>query len=112
MKNITLCVLTLIAVGSIFVYTAARSAEDTSTVHYEYASVRYQGGQKTSIVWPDGRVEKISNLNNAKRPDTADERMFYLTIAVNLLAKQGFEFVNVPMLGNPDDIFARRAIRR
>jgi hypothetical protein len=101
----TALVILLIAFSSGY---QTRCQEPVKPLVYEYASIRFMGGQRTCITWPDGTVEKLSSLSTQKRPETADERMFYLTIAVNILAKRGFEFTNVPMLGNPDDIFGRK----
>src|SRR5438045_197831 len=73
---------------------AAFSQEVGHLHRYEYASVRYMGGQQTTFNWPDGTSEKLSSLSKVKRPNNSDERMFYLTIAVNILASKGYEFIN------------------
>lgn len=57
--------------------------------------------ERTSIVWPDGKVENVMELNgnskfdngHEKYPKGSDYRMYWLTISMNIMAKHGFEFV-------------------
>jgi hypothetical protein len=57
-------------------------------------------GDKTSIVWPDGTVDNVMNLfgkknfdnGSEKYPKGSDYRMYWLTIAMNIMGKKGFEF--------------------
>ena len=109
MKKLLLIPILLAAAVVMFLQSKGHSAETPSAPSYEYATVRFMGGGKTSFVWPDGKVEKLSDLSQLKRPDTADERMFYLTVAINILAKRGFEPVAIPSLEtHSDDIWTRR----
>jgi len=113
MKKIILIPAFLIVIIIFGFEERARTAEQHPTQVYEYATVRFMGGGRTSFVWPDGKVEKLIDLNPAKRPDTADERMFYLTIAMNVLAQKGFEPATIPSLEtHTDDIWVRRPISR
>src|SRR5258708_32318709 len=61
---------------------------------YEYATARFMGAD-TSIIWPDGNTDKVIGLSSKARPETADTRMFYLTLAMNLMGKKGFTFVHM-----------------
>ena len=78
---------------------------------FEYASARFME-EKTSIVWPDGKVENVLVLNGSKKfdngsekyPKGADYRMYWLTIAMNIMARQGFEFVHM----NERDVVMKR----
>lgn len=70
---------------------------------YEYASVRWMG-DKTSIIWPDGRVQKVIPFGGRKRPDATDERMWYLAGAMNIMGKKGFELAHM----SNDDLVMKR----
>jgi hypothetical protein len=61
---------------------------------YEYATARFMGAD-TSIIWPDGNSDKVVGLSSKARPETADTRMFYLTLAMNIMGKRGFSFVHM-----------------
>jgi hypothetical protein len=80
---------------------------------YEYASVRFVPGGRTIIMWPDGTTDKLGDLNTTKDPDNVDERLYYLTLAVNLLAQKGFEPALIPSLP-PDgnDVWMRRSLSK
>ena len=89
----------------------ARTQETRPRGHYEYASVRFMGGERVVVVWPSGKVEPLSNLLSTKRPDIADQRLYYFTVALNLLSQQGFEPATVPSVEpKPDDLFLRRLV--
>ena len=93
---------------------AARS-KPAAVQRYEYASVRFMG-KNTSFVWPDGTVEKLYVLiPDFKRPSEADDRIYHLTMAINLAAKRGFEIAGMPggsggVLGTSDDVFFCRPV--
>lgn len=80
---------------------------------FEYATARFME-EKTSIVWPDGKVESVILLNGGKKfdngsekyPKGADYRMYWLTVAMNIMARQGFEFVH---MHDRDVVMKRRA---
>ncbi len=81
----------------------------------EYASVRFME-EKTSIVWPDGTAENVmaasSKLKldngNEKYPKGSDYRMYWLTVAMNMMGKRGFEFV---YMNGPDVVMKRQTSR-
>ena len=73
----------------------------------EYASVRW-GGDKTSIIWPDGTTQKVVAFGGKRRPDGIDERAWYVTGAMNIMAKRGFELVH---MGNEDVVMKRIATK-
>lgn len=69
---------------------------------FEYASVRFME-DKTSIFWPDGSVENVMELagktkfqgTSEKYPKGTDYRMYWLTAAMNIMAKRGFELAHM-----------------
>lgn len=81
---------------------------------FEYACVRFME-EKTCIVWPDGSVENVLELVGKKKfpngeyyPKGADYRMYWLTAAMNLMAKKGYEFVYL----NGPDLVMKRTVSR
>jgi hypothetical protein len=77
----------------------------------EYASIRFME-ERTSIVWPYGTFEAVMDLapkkkfeNGEKYPKSADYRMYWLTIGMNILSKQGFELAH---MNDRDVIMVRR----
>jgi hypothetical protein len=60
------------------------------------------------VVYPDGRVDFVGKALEAstQRPDDANKRAFYMTIEMNKLAAQGYEFV--AMIS--DEILMKRAV--
>lgn len=70
---------------------------------YEYASVRW-AGDRTSIIWPDGSTQKVIAFSGRKRADGIDERVWYLTGAMNVMGRRGFELVHM----NNDEVVMKR----
>lgn len=103
MKKLGICIL--LSIGLLVPTLSADSppVESLTGTVYEYASVRW-GGDKTSIIWPDGTTQKVVAFGGKRRPDAIDERAWYLTGAINIMAKKGFELAH---MGN-DDVLMRR----
>jgi len=90
----------------------AQTQESHPRARYEYASVRFMGGENVVVVWPDGKVEQLSKLQPTKRPGIADQRLYYFTIALNLLSQKGFEPAAIPSVEpKADDLFMRRLVQ-
>jgi len=107
MKRLLACVL--LAFGILIVSLAADtpSSEAWTGTVYEFASVRW-AGDRTSIIWPDGTVQKVIAFGGKKRPEAADERMWYLTGAINIMGKRGFEIAHAT---NDEVIMKRVAVK-
>src|SRR5829696_692521 len=78
------------------VVTCARllAAEPAAGARYEYVTIRWGGRENTHIVRAGGQVECIgSELRKAQKPNGADDRSFYMNLALNGLSKEGFELV-------------------
>src|SRR5215469_16650379 len=60
----------------------------------EFIDIRWDGTSRMCVVYPDGKVEFFyPELKDIPRPDDADKRAFYLTLKMNRMARQGYEFV-------------------
>jgi hypothetical protein len=85
------------------------AADHKEAMRLEYVTIRWDGKENTHIIRPGGQVEFIgSELRKAPRPDRADERSFYMNLAMNGLTKDGFEFAG--MIDNA--IVMRRTVVR
>ena len=107
-KNLVIAVL-CVGIGVAVVSKLFAADAQPQSAPYEYATIRWSGRDNTHIIRPGGHVEFIGpELRKMVRPDRADERSFYLNIAMNGLTKDGFEFAGL----SNDDIVMKRVIRR
>lgn len=77
-------------------------------LHTEFIDIRWDGTSRMCVVYPDGKVEFFyPELKDIPRPDDADKRAFYLTLKMNRMAQQGYEFVGMIS----DEIIMKRMVR-
>ena len=75
----------------------------------EYLTLRWAGRDSTHLIRPTGEVEFIGKqLVNTKKPERADERSFYMNIALNALARDGYELTAM----TSDDYLLKRRIAK
>ena len=70
-------------------------AQETQTFQTsEYGVIRWNGRENSFFIRPNGKVEMLGPLlTKAHRPpERVDERTFYMNIAINAVAREGFEF--------------------
>ena len=80
----------------------AAAAEGTA----EYAMIQWWNSDKTQIVWSDGRVEYLDHLlPGLVVPDRANTRAYIMTLLINKLAKDGYEYVG---MASGEEIIMRR----
>jgi hypothetical protein len=86
-----------------------KAADSTLLQKYEYSTIRWAGRDNTHLIRPNSQVEMLGPiLNRVQRPDRADERAFYMAVAMNAVAKEGYEFAGM----TPDEIVMKRPIGR
>ena len=109
-KAIALLSLSFSAVLLIYLAsTRIRAADESSLQRFEYSTIRWAGRDNTQLIRPNGKIEKLRALfERYARPDGTDERAFYMSIAMNAAAKEGFEFAGM----TPDEIVMKRAVPR
>ncbi len=74
---------------------------------YEFATIRWDGRENTHLIRPNGKIELLGPiLNRVQRPDRTDERSFYMNVAMNAIANEGFEFAGM----TADAIVMKRSI--
>ena len=63
----------------------------------EYVVIQWDGERKTQVIWSDGHVEFLNTLlpGVTKPSDDVHERGYIMTLLVNKLAKQGYEYVGM-----------------
>ncbi len=72
---------------------------------FEYATLRWGGRENTHVILPNGETFFLSGeFRKLSRPEHADERSFYMTAAINGLAKQGYTIEHF----SQDEILFRR----
>ena len=70
-------------------------------------TIHWDGRENTHVIRPNGKVEFLGKVLAAvTRPGRTDERSFYLNMAMNALAKEGYEFAG----RTENDIVMRRAM--
>lgn len=106
----TIAILIVAAASCWGIYRFAAKAADASAFQtYEFATIRWGGRENTHLIRPNGKVEVLGPLlNKVQRPERADDRAFYMTIAMNAVAKEGYEFAGM----TSDEIVMRRPVSR
>jgi hypothetical protein len=75
----------------------------------EFIDIRWDGVDKMCVIYPDGHVRFFgAELKDIPRPDETNKRAFYLTIEMNRMVAQGYEFV--AMIS--DEILMKRTVPR
>jgi len=75
----------------------------------EYIDLRWDGVDRMCVVYPDGHVDFVGkDLKSIQRPDDADKRAFYMTIALNRLVAAGYQ----PVFMISDEILLTRQVPR
>jgi hypothetical protein len=72
--------------------TKSIQASERAFQTYEYATIRWEGRDRTHLVRPNGQVEFLGPLlAQAGRPNKSNERAVLMTIAINAVAREGYE---------------------
>jgi hypothetical protein len=106
----SISILIIAAAGCWGAYRFTAKAADTNGFQtYEYATIRWAGRENTHVVRPSGKVEMLGPLlAKVQRPDRVDDRTLYMNLAMNAVAKEGFEFAGM----TSDEIVMRRPVAR
>lgn len=105
-KNIGAALAALVV--ACFVFRLTGQTGSSSITAYEYATIRWDGRENTALIRPNGKIEPLRPVfQKFKIPEHVDERAFYMTIAINAAAKEGFELVAT---GNADEWILRRTV--
>lgn len=103
-KTILILLLTVFSVTGLSVFKL-RAEETNSFQVIEFITIRWQGRDDTKVIRPNGKVESLKALfERAPKPDGIDERAYYMNVAMNAFAKDGYDFAGM----NNDVIIMRR----
>jgi hypothetical protein len=63
----------------------------------EYVVIQWDGERKTQVIWPDGHVDFVASLlpGVTKPGDDVHQRGYIMTMLINKIAKQGYEYVGM-----------------
>ena len=101
-------ILTILLAGWLCSSQQVFAGSETNSV-CEYATLRWDGRDNTHVIYAGGNVEFLgSKFRGVKKPDRADERSFFMNLAMNALAREGYELVAM----TPDDYVFKRALKR
>src|SRR5271157_5576141 len=96
MKKLNLCLLTATFALMAMQLIKLRADEPSTFQTVEFATIRWDGRNNTYLIRPNGKVDRFKQVfAKAPRPDGIDERTYYMTIAMNALAKEGFDFAGM-----------------
>ena len=77
----------------------------------EYVTIRWAGRENTHVIRPNGKVEKLGVILSSvpkPRPEGIDDRSYYMNIAMNAVAREGYEFAGM----TSDEVVMKRAAAR
>jgi hypothetical protein len=106
MKRNTIIVLLAVAIVAVVIVNQVFAQSDSRSAAVEYATIRW-AGRDIHVVGPAGQVEFIGQeLKKIGRPERVDDRAFYMNLAMNRLAKEGYEFAGM----TSDEIVMKRRL--
>ncbi len=88
---------------------SALAADAPALVRYDYVTLRWAGRDNTHLIRPDGTTEMLGNqLKAARKPERVDDRSFYMNLALNALAQEGYELA---AMTSDDYVMKRRSVK-
>jgi hypothetical protein len=110
MKRLLIVLLAVVFSVGGFLFLRAHAAEGDGVQSIEFATIRWDGRDKSYVIRPSAKVESLKQLfDRHARPENVDERAFYLTIAMNAMAQEGFEFAGTL---NNEHVIMKRQVRQ
>src|SRR6516164_6893204 len=107
-RTILLFLLAIFSISAVFALKTY--AADTNSVQVaEFCTIRWQGIVNSKVIRPNGKIDSLKNLfERAPRPEGVDVRAYYLNVAMNALAKEGYDFAGMTV----DEIVMKRKIEK
>ena len=107
MKKIIIILVAALTVVTLTCSTRNTFAQGTAFQTTEYVTIRWGGRENTHLIRSNGKVEFLGQvLAKATKPDRVEERAFYMNLAMNAVAKEGYEFAGM----NNDEIVMKRTV--
>lgn len=105
---LTICLL-LASASLLLTLRNAAASEGPTLQTFEYATIQWGGREFTHLIRPTGQIEMLAPLfKQVQRQERVNERALFLTIAMNALAKEGYELAGV----TDDKIVMKRAVAK
>ena len=96
-------------IGVIATWNALAAESISGGKNHDYVTIRWAGRDNTHLIRPGGEVEFIgAQLRSVKKPDRTDDRAFYMNVAINGLAQEGYDVVTA----THDEVILRRPVGR
>ena len=109
MKKLNLVLLVAALSFAALYLFKSRAAEPSTFQVVEFATIRWAGRDNTHLIRPNGKVDMLGPLlTKIQRPDRVDDRAFYMNVAMNAVAKEGYEVAGM----TPDEIVMKRPVAR
>lgn len=94
-KTIVTLILASAVLSCVYLWSA-KANESGGFQTYEYATIRWGGRENTHLIRPNGKVEMLAPLlSKLQRPDRTDERSYLINVAMNAVAKEGYELAGM-----------------
>jgi hypothetical protein len=107
--NKLISVLLVVAIGVFAVVRLIAAEAKPVPGSFDYVTIRWAGKDNTHIIRPGGQVEFIGHeFKKASKPERADDRAFFMNLAMNGLVKEGYEFAGM----NTDEIVMKRPLSK
>lgn len=97
----TKCFSSLLLIAGLIVFASSwlvqpQAADAPSFATYEYGTISWHGDDETHFIRPNGEVEFLGPLlQKVAEVDKADEKDRLMNVALNAVAKEGFELVSM-----------------
>lgn len=108
-RTLPLLLLAAAALGLGLLQTWKAQAQTSAFQAEELLTIRWDGPDNTHVIRPNGNVEFLGKVLQAtRRPGRTDERAYYLSIAMNAMAKEGYEFAG----RTEDEVIMKRRLQK
>lgn len=110
-KNVSalVCVALVACTGLVLAFRGSAATQSQTLQAYEYATIRWSGKEFTHLIRPSGQIEMIGALfPQGRRQEHVDERALCLSIAMNALAKEGYELAGL----TDNEVVMKRSVAR
>lgn len=104
-RKVALIALILAALSWAVLQPRQVTAQTTLFQTEEYVTIRWDGPDNTHVIRSNGKSEPLGKmLGRIPKPGRTDERAFYMNLAMNAMAKEGYVFAGM----TPDEIVMKR----
>ena len=108
-KSVVLCTLVIVLTLWFAMNHRSIAADGSGFQTQEFVTIRWDGKENTHLIRANGKVEPLGPiLAKVPCPNRVNVRAFYMNIAMNAVAREGYEFAGM----TNDEIVMKRTIAR